>query len=95
MTRSGTNMVIASLLLALSCGAQAANPQAFDPRDPGVWEEKPENASVPSREICEVFASKTCQTPGWEDEKSDIQRERERREQQRMHNEYERRWRRE
>lgn len=30
----------------------------------------------------------------WEDEKSDIQRERERREQQRLQNEYERRWRR-
>ncbi|HIB8965365.1 TPA: hypothetical protein ACWYF1_001148 [Citrobacter freundii] len=30
----------------------------------------------------------------WEDDKSDIQRERERREQQRLQNEYERRWRR-
>lgn len=85
-------MMIGSLLLALAPGAQALEPQTFDPRDPSIWEEKPANPLAQSSSPCEVFTSSVC--PGWEDEKSDLQRERERRERQRLQNEYERRWRR-
>ena len=92
MRRSGTCMMIGSLFLALSSSAQALKPQTFDPRDPAIWEEKTANPLAQSNSPCEVFTSSVC--PSWEDEKSDIQRERERREQQRLQNEYERRWRR-
>ena len=92
MIRSGTCMMIGTLLLAFASGVQALEPQTFDPRDPSIWEEKPANPLAQSSSPCEVFTSSVC--PGWEDEKSDIQRERERREQQRLQNEYERRWRR-
>jgi hypothetical protein len=85
-------MMIGTLLLALASDAQALEPQTFDPRDPSIWQEKPANPLAQSSSPCEVFTSSVC--PGWEDEKSDIQRERERREQQRLQNEYERRWRR-
>ncbi|AHY10877.1 hypothetical protein CFNIH1_04890 [Citrobacter freundii CFNIH1] len=81
-----------TLLLAFASGVQALEPQTFDPRDPSIWEEKPNNPLAQSSSPCEVFTSSVC--PGWEDEKSDIQRERERREQQRLQNEFERRWRR-
>ena len=93
MTRSGACMAIGSLLLAGSFSAQAVKEQTFDPRDPAIWQEKPVNPSAQSNSPCEVFSSSVC--PGWEDEKSDIQRDRGRREQQRLQNEYERRWRRE
>ncbi|KLV40783.1 hypothetical protein [Citrobacter sp. MGH100] len=93
MTRSGACMAIGSLLLAGSFSAQAVKEQTFDPRDPAIWQEKPVNPSAQSNSPCEVFSSSVC--PGREDEKSDIQRDRERREQQRLQNEYERRWRRE
>ena len=93
MTRSGACMAIGSLLLAGSFSAQAVKEQTFDPRDPAIWQEKPVNPSAQSNSPCEVFSSSVC--PGWEDEKSDIQRDHERREQQRLQNEYERRWRRE
>lgn len=92
MIRSGTCMMIGTLLLAFASGVQAQEPQTFDPRDPSIWEEKPANPLAQSSSPCEVFTSSVC--PGWEDEKSDIQRERERREQQRLQNEFERRWRR-
>lgn len=92
MIRSGTCMMIGALSLAFASGVQALEPQTFDPRDPSIWEEKPANPLAQSSSPCEVFTSSVC--PGWEDEKSDIQRERERREQQRLQNEFERRWRR-
>ncbi|MEG1420306.1 MAG: hypothetical protein RSA95_12990 [Citrobacter sp.] len=92
MIRSGTSRIIGSLFLALSFNVQASEPQTFDPRDPSIWEEKPANPLTQSNSPCEVFTSSVC--PSWEDEKSDLQRERERREQQRLQNEYERRWRR-
>lgn len=92
MIRSGTCMMIGTLLLAFASGVQALEPQTFDPRDPSIWEEKPANPLAQSSSPCEVFTSSVC--PGWEDEKSDIQREREWREQQRLQNEFERRWRR-
>ena len=92
MIRSGTCMMIGTLLLAFASGVQALEPQTFDPRDPSIWEEKPANPLAQSSSPCEVFTSSVC--PGWEDEKSDIQRERERREQQRLQNEFERGWRR-
>ncbi|MDA8515219.1 hypothetical protein [Citrobacter sp. Igbk 16] len=92
MTRSGACMAIGSLLVACSFSAQAVKEQTFDPRDPAIWQEKPVNPLAQSNSPCEVFSSSVC--PGWEDEKSDIQRDRERREQQRLQNEYERRWRR-
>ncbi|MDM2844831.1 hypothetical protein NMD21_01555 [Citrobacter portucalensis] len=92
MIRSGTCIMIGSLLLALSFNTLASIPQTFDPRDPAIWEEKPDNPLAQSDSPCEVFTSSVC--PGWEDDKSDIQRERERREQQRLQNEYERRLRR-
>jgi len=85
-------MMIGTLLLAFASGVQALEPQTFDPRDPSIWEEKPANPLAQSSSPCEVFTSSVC--PGWEDEKSDIQRERERGEQQRLQNEFERRWRR-
>ena len=91
MIRSAICTMIGGLFLTLSSNTLALTPPAFDPRDPSIWEEKPDNSLAQSSSPCEVFTSSVC--PGWEDEKSDIQRERERREQQRLQNEYERRWR--
>lgn len=92
MMRTVACMVIGSALLALSFHSDASTAQNFDPRDPSAWEEKTATPSAQSSSPCEVFTTSVC--PDWEDEKSDIQRERERREQQRLQNEYERRWRR-
>lgn len=91
MIRSAICMMIGSLFLTLSSNILASTPPAFDPRDPSIWEEKPDSSLAPSSFPCDVFTASVC--PGWEDEKPDIQRERERREQQRLQNEYERRWR--
>lgn len=43
MIRSGTCMMIGSLFLTLSLTTLASTPPAFDPRDPAIWEEKPDN----------------------------------------------------
>ena len=63
MIRSGTCMMIGSLFLTLSLTTQASTPPAFDPRDPAIWEEKPDNPLAQSDSPCEVFTSSVC--PGW------------------------------
>ncbi|WP_258041636.1 hypothetical protein [Citrobacter amalonaticus] len=81
-------MALGGMILAFSVGAHALKPQNIDPRDPSIWQEKPDASPAQSNSPCEVFSSSAC--PGREDEKSDIQRERERREHQRFQHEYER-----
>ncbi len=90
MRGSGICIALGMMVTAFSSSAQAFKSQTFDLRDPAIWQEKPVNPLAHSNSPCEVFTSSVC--PAWEDEKSDIQRERERREQQRLQNEYERRW---
>ena len=87
MIRSGICMMIGGLFLTLSSNTLALAPPAFDPRHPSIWEEKPDNSLAQSSSPCEVFTTSVCAV--WEDEKSDIQRERERREQRRWQNGYE------
>ncbi|MDD9710023.1 hypothetical protein PIA93_00740 [Klebsiella grimontii] len=59
----------------------------MDLRDPAIWEEKAASPLTAHPQPCEVFSGPHCAV--WDDEKSDIQRERERREQRRWQNGYE------
>ena len=78
---------ILSGVVFLAAVPAATAESKFDPRDPSIWHEKSDNPLA--QEIpCEVFSSAVC--PAWEDEKSDLQRERERREQRRDQALYER-----
>lgn len=52
MIRSGTCMMIGSLFLTLSLTTLASTPPAFDPRDPAIWEEKPDNPLAQSDSPC-------------------------------------------
>lgn len=67
--------------------AQALKAPEVDLHDPTIWEEKAASALTANPQPCEVFSGPHCAV--WEDEKSDIQRERERREQRRWQNGYE------
>ncbi|EAP5059694.1 TPA: hypothetical protein ACU22X_002441 [Salmonella enterica] len=78
MIRSGA-CIMGTLLFAASFSVNALTSNDFDPRDPAIWQE--ETATT-----CEVRHHPDCAT--WEDEKSDIQRERERRDQRRLQNLY-------
>lgn len=86
MTPSGICALAGLLLIALPLSGRAET--KIDPRDPSIWHEKSENPLT--QEVpCEVFSSAVC--PSYDDEKSDVQRERERREERRMRAQYERR----
>ncbi|MBN4835585.1 hypothetical protein [Enterobacter hormaechei] len=74
MIRSGI-----AILFTLTAFAALAEDK-IDPRDPAIWQD--DKKSPPVHEVpCEVFSSSVC--PAYEDEKSNIQRERERREDRR------------
>ena len=75
MNRSAIGTILGSAALIFAVSATAN----INLRDPSIWEEKPVSSAETSDNPCEVFSSSVC--PAWEDEKADIQRERERREQ--------------
>lgn len=86
--KSSTCRLLAGTVLALAAAsAQALKAPEVDLRDPTIWEEKTANPLTADQPPCEVFSCPHCAV--WEDEKSDIQRERERREQRRWHSGYE------
>ncbi|EJW2051391.1 hypothetical protein NSR63_002457 [Salmonella enterica] len=92
MIRSGT-CIMGTLLFAASFSVNALTSNDFDPRDPAIWQEETATpyplAATPyplAATTCEVRHHPDCAT--WEDEKSDIQRERERRDQRRLQNLY-------
>ena len=86
--KSSTCRLLAGTVLALAAAsAQALKAPEVDLRDPTIWEEKTANPLTADQPPCEVFSGPHCAV--WEDEKSDIQRERERREQRRWHKGYE------
>jgi hypothetical protein len=80
MLRSGI------VMLFTVCAFSALADDKIDPRDPSIWIEKietPAHQDVP----CDKFSSSVC--PAYEDEKSDVQRERERREERRFRADFE------
>ena len=77
-----TLMSVMLIFTAFSLRAESK----IDPRDPTIWHDDKE-APVPQDVPCQVFSSVVC--PAWEDEKSDIQRERERREKRRWYADFE------
>ncbi|HDT2541693.1 TPA: hypothetical protein QHK75_001693 [Klebsiella aerogenes] len=81
------HLPIGALLLAATTSAQALKAPEVDLRDPTLWEEKKVNPLSEISAPCEVASGPDC--PVWEDQKSDIQRERERREQRRWQSGYE------
>ena len=86
--KSSTCRLLAGTVLALAAAsAQALKAPEVDLRDPTIWEEKTASPLTANQPPCEVFSGPHCAV--WEDEKSDRQRERERREQRRWHNGYE------
>ena len=86
--KSSTCRLLAGTVLALAAAsAQALKAPEVDLRDPTIWEEKTANPLTTDQPPCEVFSGPHCAV--WEDEKSDIPRERERREQRRWHSGYE------
>lgn len=80
------HLPIGALLLAATTSAQALKAPEVDLRDPKLWKRKGQSAKRYLRP-CEVASGPDC--PVWEDQKSDIQRERERREQRRWQTGYE------
>lgn len=86
MIRSGA-CIMGTLLFAASFSVNALTSNDFDPRDPTIWQEKTATPYPLTAAPCEVRPHPDCAT--WEDEKSDIQRERERRDQRRLQNQYE------
>ncbi|EMG0022286.1 hypothetical protein V3Z00_000037 [Salmonella enterica subsp. enterica serovar Kentucky] len=85
MIRSGA-CIMGTLLFAASFSVNALTSNDFDPRDPAIWQEETATPYPLAATTCEVRHHPDCAT--WEDEKSDIQRERERREQRRLQNLY-------
>ena len=86
--KSSTCRLLAGTVLALAAAsAQALKAPEVDLRDPTIWEEKTANPLTTDQPPCEVFSGPHCAV--WDVEKSDIQRERERREQRRWHSGYE------
>ncbi|ECG1191317.1 hypothetical protein FPE49_001251 [Salmonella bongori] len=84
MIRSGT-YIMATVILVAALNAHALTSNDFDPRDPTIWQEEQPPAPYPLVDVpCEVRSGPHCAR--WEDEKSNIQRERERREQRRWQN---------
>lgn len=73
-------------VLLLAPALSHALPQQIDPRDPTIWQVKTEPASKDD-DPCHVFSNVVC--PAYEDEKSDLQRQKERREQRRLQTQYE------
>ena len=85
--KSSPCRLLAGTFMLAAASAQALKAPEVDLRDPTIWEEKAASPLPASPQPCEVFSGPHCAV--WEDEKSDIQRERERREQRRWQNGYE------
>ena len=87
MKRSTCRLLAGAIMSIAAASAQALQAPEMDLRDPAIWEEKAASPLTAHPQPCEVFSGPHCAV--WEDEKSDIQRERERREQRRWHSGYE------
>lgn len=70
----------------LATGAAADTEKKVDPRDASIWQEKP-ITDKQKQDPCKVLSSSVC--PGYEDSKTDIQREQQRREDNRRYRETE------
>lgn len=86
MKRSTCRLLAGAIMSIAAASAQALKAPEVDLRDPTIWQEKAVSP-LTAHQPCEVFSGPHCAV--WEDEKSDIQRERERREQRRWQNGYE------
>lgn len=78
MTRSGIYALIGTLFF--SAPLAALESKNINPRDPSIWQEKHDPAAT-GEVACNIFSSSVC--PSYEDDKSEQQREYERREQRR------------
>ncbi|MDS7876523.1 hypothetical protein [Klebsiella pasteurii] len=87
MKRSTCRLLAGAIMSIAAASAQALKAPEVDLRDPTIWQEKAVYPLTAHPQPCEVFSGPHCAV--WEDEKSDIQRERERREQRRWQNGYE------
>ena len=87
MKRSTCRLLAGAIMSIAATSAQALQVPEVDLRDPAIWEEKAAFPLTAHPQPCEVFSGPHCAV--WDDEKSDIQRERERREQRRWQNGYE------
>ena len=87
MKRSTCRLLAGAIMSIAAASAQALKAPEVDLRDPTIWQEKAVSPLTAHPQPCEVFSGPHCAV--WEDEKSDIQRERERREQRRWHSGYE------
>ncbi|CAM6197559.1 hypothetical protein ACYDHR_11000 [Klebsiella aerogenes] len=87
MKGASRRLMFGAFLLIATASAQALKAPEVDLRDPTLWEEKKVNPLNDISVPCEVANGPDC--PIWEDQKSDIQRERERREQKRWQSGYE------
>lgn len=86
--KSSTCRLLAGIVISIATApVQALKAPEVDLRDPSIWEEKTQYPLTANPQPCEVFSGPHCAVR--EDEKSDIQRERERREQRRRQNGYE------
>lgn len=81
-------------LLVLASASQvlaADKSQDFNPADPSIWQEKPPSAAVQAQEqhkaLCATFPSAEC--PNAAGNQSDIEREKQRREDKRRSNDQE------
>ena len=87
MKRSTCRLLAGAIMSIAATSAQALQAPEVDLRDPAIWEEKAASPLTAHPQPCEVFSGPHCAV--WDDEQSDIQRERERREQRRWQNGYE------
>ena len=91
MRRSVVVTGAGAALLAVLLSTSALAAPKVDLRDPASWQEKPADPLSPDTPRCGIFDNSACPTTRWEDEKSDIQRESERRSERRWQVELERR----
>ncbi|HEY4435173.1 MULTISPECIES: hypothetical protein [Lelliottia] len=70
-------------LFALAACCLTANAaENINPRDPSIWQE-PNKPDENKQDPCEILQSSVC--PGYQDQKTDIQKEQKRREDNRQH----------
>lgn len=88
MRPTATGLACNAIFFLLAFNGYAATTDKINLRDPAVWEEKAADISPDETlDSCNVFSSSVC--PGWEEDKSDLQRESERREKQRFYHDAE------
>ncbi|MGL4726769.1 MAG: hypothetical protein ACRCWW_20075 [Scandinavium sp.] len=79
------------VMVAMSLTAGSAIAESINLRDPSIWQ-TPQNSEQEKADPCEGFQPSVC--PGFEESKTDIEREQQRREENRHYNDIER-WQRE